>query len=664
MSLSLLAMSMFCGAVALLHNTKEPNESCNWMSVYNSSMFKVLTTCPSCAHNDIFQYGDDFLFDGVVNETGGVVTATTVFGKSLDHKIIFGNSSCSFGGTRQWNVTLVVGDTSVAGVCTSSYTNRAKFFYHDLKVKLQFVDNPRCGDTLPVFNSSSSAMFKIKLKGSSGGRDHGLFADGDDFKLNGSVDSHGGLVVAKNVFGTSPDHEIIFGNSVCENTLRRWNTIIKVGENTSHGSCRFDPSSYVSMECFYGDFLSLELLPPPNCSDALPVFNSSMFTVGYPANGIFVRGDVYFLDGAVNATGGFVVAKHFIGQSKDHTIVFGESFCEKSTLRWPLTVRVFEEATQNWTTLSGDGSFSSLHEGSLKATTILRYGELGSLNSMLPPQCGDMLPVLDSTLFEVGSDSATGTFTPGDQFLIEGFVNTTGGVVVAKQFIGKSPDHKITFDSSICDFKTRIWPVSVMINGSTSRGSCSFDTSTTSSTRKTLSCKYDKFKAHLSTARSLCDDSLPSFNSTFFEVSRAPADSTFAELDGFLLNGFVNESSGLVVAKHVSGKSPEHEIIFGNSVCRLSKREWPLTVVINGETSYGVCIFNVRTGQITLKYQDLESELTESPEYETCGVISTESSCKLVGETQCEWCVLKSDVHGWCIPRSKTSCVSAGHMLV
>jgi len=261
------------------------------------------------------------------------------------------------------------------------------------------------------------------------------------------------------------------------------------------------------------------------------------------------------------------------------------------------------------------------------------------------------LPVFNATRFEA-FDRGGHIFVSGDNFQLDGAINETSGHVRAKCVTGKSPDHEIIFGPASCTNLCR-WNLTIVVNGSKSVGQGIFlpTNNLTLLTYAELGASMQKVVPSPPPPPPNCGNVLPVFNSSFYKVYMSQPEGVFQSGDFFLLNGSVQNTSGRVAAKHVTGKSPDHEIVFGNSTCEGTTRRWPVTVMLHGNTSSGYCTFSTRSDKVSIVYSDMNVRLlqTDLP----CGDMLNKTSCTNVIAGQCSWCVSKDNVHSLCFAKSQ-----------
>jgi hypothetical protein len=227
-------------------------------------------------------------------------------------------------------------------------------------------------------------------------------------------------------------------------------------------------------------------------------------------------------------------------------------------------------------------------------------------------------------------------FVSGDIFQLNGTVYANGGTVTAKhvQGSGTSPDHVIIFkargDPSPEQGSFRL---TILLNGNTTYCEGDFDLMP-----GFVELNYEKKDPWLPPRAGpvvyatlgkyepplYCGDALPEFKASLFTLRTYPGDSNFSNGDVFSLDGAVDNTSGQVTAKRISGKGPDHQLVFGNSTCCQNmfsmsgiKKRWPLTIVVNGKNTTGYAEFRITDGFVIMQYSDENAELGgEGPSYE------------------------------------------------
>jgi len=155
----------------------------------------------------------------------------------------------------------------------------------------------------------------------------------------------------------------------------------------------------------------------------------------------------------------------------------------------------------------------------------------------------------------------------------------------------------------------------------------------------------------------------PVFNASMFQVDVYVPGTKFVKGDEFELDGKVGRMGGHVVARHVTGTSPDHEIVFGNATAVGDATYWPINITIDGNVTKGQCWFNhsiSKQQQYQFHYAAWASlESIPSP---PCFNIFNEDVCTNfpTGDSSCNWCVSKDPMYvGVCFPKSNQPDVTA-----
>lgn len=609
--------------------------------------------------NSSFETGDIF----ELSSDQGRITAKHITGKSRDHEILIGDGYCGPLVCRT-TLTIVLDGKKSNGFCTRflNYPDVSIFLdYTELRASLHSKVVPPdalCGDTLPNLSSrlltvSANSSFYSKSANSS-------FSAGDVLQLDGIVDKAGGHVAAKRINGTSPDHEIIFGNSTCLHAFgptRSWPLMVVVDGQKFHGHFDFqiDMFSDVDSTNTAGDFfvsyteLKVSLTAVPSTELKVSLNETSIasaahdgahvssgdpsrrapssvpqilkvWTTPFSINSSFKAGDLFQLEGEWPPFDGQkMMAKQVNGKGLDHEIIVGNHTCDDVTCWNPLTI-----------VLNGRESNGTYTSSSTPQTNFLEYAELAASlhEEFLVPDCGDALPNFNSRLFDVIDSPAQGqsfptfnsSFKSGDVIQLNGIVAKSGGHVAAKHITGISQDlAEVIFGNSTClpwvEGPVRSWPLTIPVHdyGRQIHGHADLQRD------GTIVVSYTELGVTLKSATPpACGDEVPNFNSSYFGIS--PEDGSGTKSGLAQLNGTVDKTGGHIVVKHVtdtdnSTDTRDHELIFGNSTCEGSDRIWPLTVVVDGTKSFGSCTLSSWTtsnkmvdGPVTIRYNTESSQ--------------------------------------------------------
>jgi len=147
----------------------------------------------------------------------------------------------------------------------------------------------------------------------------------------------------------------------------------------------------------------------------------------------------------------------------------------------------------------------------------------------------------------------------------------------------------------------------------------------------------------------------PVFNASMFQVNVYVPGTKFVNGDEFELDGKVGRMGGHVVARHVTGTSPDHEIVFGNASTVGDATYWPIHITIDGNVTNGQCWFNHSISkQQQYQFHYMAWASLEPIDPPPCFQIFNEDVCTNfpTGDSPCNWCVSKDRMYvGVCFPK-------------